>query len=48
MALSTGAVTSVDGPADKNPAAASSGTDNTSDVLFGVAERISCLEAPYA
>lgn len=45
LALSTGAVTSVVGIADMNPAAASSGMDNASDFLLGVDERMSFLEA---
>lgn len=48
LALSTGAVTRVEGPADKNPAVASSATDNDSLFRLGVIANISCFDMSYA
>ena len=44
FARSTGAVTRVVGIADRKPAVASSGIDNSLFVLFGVAARMSSLD----
>jgi hypothetical protein len=48
LARSTGAVISVVGTADMNPAQASSAVDRRSVVRLGVSANISFLEASYA